>query len=111
SYERLEFLGDAMLGSVIAAYLFREIPNQNEGYLTKMRSKIVSRENLNNLGKQLGLIELVNSKVSKKHFGENIYGNLFEALVGAIYLDRSEEHTSELQSRENLVCRLLLEKK
>lgn len=88
SYERLEFLGDAMLGSVIAAYLFREIPNQNEGYLTKMRSKIVSRENLNNLGKQLGLIELVNSKVSKKHFGENIYGNLFEALVGAIYLDR-----------------------
>ena len=88
SYERLEFLGDAMLGSVIAAYLFKEVPNQNEGYLTKMRAKIVSRENLNNLGKQLGLIELVNSNISQKHFGENIYGNLFEALVGAIYLDR-----------------------
>ncbi len=88
SYERLEFLGDAMLGSVISAYLFREVPNENEGYLTKMRSKIVSRENLNNLGRQLGLIELVTSKVSRKHFGENIYGNLFEALVGAIYLDR-----------------------
>ncbi|MGE4347099.1 MAG: ribonuclease III [Flavobacteriaceae bacterium] len=88
NYERLEFLGDAMLGSVIAAYLFREVPNQNEGYLTKMRAKIVSRENLNNLGKQLGLIELITSKVSQKHFGENIYGNLFEALVGAIYLDR-----------------------
>lgn len=88
SYERLEFLGDAMLGSVISAYLFKEVPNQDEGYLTKMRSKIVSRDNLNSLGKQLGLIELVMSKVSRKHFGENIYGNLFEALVGAIYLDR-----------------------
>ncbi len=88
SYERLEFLGDAMLGSVIAAHLFNEVPNGNEGYLTKMRSKIVSRENLNNLGKQLELLDLVTSKISRKHFGENIYGNLFEALVGAIYLDR-----------------------
>lgn len=88
SYERLEFLGDAMLGSVIAAYLFTQVPDQNEGYLTKMRAKIVSRENLNQLGKELGLLELVSSKVSQKHFGENIYGNLFEALVGAIYLDR-----------------------
>lgn len=88
SYERLEFLGDAMLGSVIAAYLFREVPNQNEGYLTKMRAKIVSRENLNTLGKELGLIDLVTSKISRRHFGENIYGNLFEALVGAIYLDK-----------------------
>lgn len=88
SYERLEFLGDAMLGSVISAYLFKEVPNQNEGYLTKMRSKIVSRENLNKLGKQLELVDLVTSKVPQKHFGENIYGNLFEALVGAIYLDR-----------------------
>lgn len=89
SYERLEFLGDAMLGSVIAAHLFNQVPNQNEGYLTKMRSKIVSRENLNSLGKDLGLIDLVSGKVvSQKQFGENIYGNLFEALVGAIYLDR-----------------------
>ncbi len=88
SYERLEFLGDAMLGSVIAAYLFNQVPDQNEGYLTKMRAKIVSRDNLNQLGKELGLLELVRSKVSQNHFGENIYGNLFEALVGAIYLDR-----------------------
>lgn len=88
SYERLEFLGDAMLGSVIAAYLYKQVPNQDEGYLTKMRAKIVSRENLNNLGKQLGLLDLITSKVSQKNFGENIYGNLFEALVGAIYLDK-----------------------
>lgn len=88
SYERLEFLGDAILGSVIATYLYKEVPNQNEGYLTKMRAKIVSRENLNSLGKQLALIDLVESKVSKNNIGDNIHGNLFEALIGAIYLDK-----------------------
>jgi ribonuclease-3 len=88
NYERLEFLGDAMLGSVIAAHLFNEVPTGDEGYLTKMRSKIVSREHLNELGRDLNLIRWVESKVSVQHFGENIHGNLFEALIGAIYLDR-----------------------
>lgn len=88
NYERLEFLGDAMLGSVIAAHLFNEVPTGDEGYLTKMRSKIVSRDHLNELGKDLNLIKYVESKVSTQHFGENIHGNLFEALIGAIYLDR-----------------------
>ncbi|MCW4470005.1 ribonuclease III [Flavobacterium sp. MFBS3-15] len=88
NYERLEFLGDAMLGSVIAAHLFNEVPTGDEGYLTKMRSKIVSREHLNELGRDLNLIKWVESKVSAQHFGENIHGNLFEALIGAIYLDR-----------------------
>lgn len=88
NYERLEFLGDAMLGSVIAAHLFSEVPTGDEGYLTKMRSKIVSRDHLNELGKDLNLIKYVESKVATQHFGENIHGNLFEALIGAIYLDR-----------------------
>ena len=88
SYERLEFLGDSMLSSVIAAHLFKEVPTGDEGYLTKMRSKIVSRDHLNELGKDLHLIQYIESKVSPKHFGENIHGNLFEALVGAIYLDQ-----------------------
>ncbi|HEX8575405.1 MAG TPA: ribonuclease III [Flavobacterium sp.] len=87
SYERLEFLGDAMLSAVIAAHLFNEVPNGDEGYLTKMRSKIVSREHLNELGKDLNLIHFVESKVQVQFFGENIHGNVFEALVGAIYLD------------------------
>lgn len=87
SYERLEFLGDAMLSSVIAAHLFNEVPSGDEGYLTKMRSKIVSREHLNELGRDLNLIRFVESKVAPQHFGENIHGNIFEALVGAIYLD------------------------
>lgn len=88
NYERLEFLGDAVLGSVIASYLFKKVPSGNEGYLTQMRSKIVSREHLNELGRDLNLIEIVTSNVAKSKFGENINGNVFEALIGAIYLDR-----------------------
>jgi ribonuclease-3 len=88
NYERLEFVGDAMLSSVIAAYLFEQVPHGDEGYLTKMRSKVVSREHLNELGKDLDLIDLVQSRIPKSNFGDNIHGNLFEALIGAIYLDR-----------------------
>ena len=88
NYERLEFLGDAMLSSIIAAHLFSKAPAGDEGYLTKMRSKIVSREHLNELGRDLNLVRFLDSKVPIQHFGENIHGNLFEALVGAIYLDR-----------------------
>lgn len=100
SYERLEFLGDAMLSSVIAAFLYNEVPTGDEGYLTKMRSKIVSREHLNELGRDLNLIQFVESKVSPQHFGENIHGNIFEALVGAIYLDQ-----------DYLVCEKFIQKK
>lgn len=88
SYERLEFLGDAMLSAIIAEYLFNEVPHGNEGYLTKMRSKVVSREHLNELGKDLELLELLKSKMNKGNFGENIHGNVFEALIGAIFLDK-----------------------
>ena len=87
NYERLEFLGDAMLGAAIASYLFKKVPSGNEGYLTQMRSKVVSRDHLNELGRDLNLIKFVKSNVAKSKFGENINGNVFEALVGAIYLD------------------------
>ncbi|MDN3664809.1 ribonuclease III [Algibacter miyuki] len=92
NYERLEFLGDAMLSAVIASHLYIEVPSGDEGYLTKMRSKIVSREHLNELGKDLELISLVESKIPKGQFGDNIHGNLFEALVGAIFLDRGYKY-------------------
>tara|TARA_R110000868_G_scaffold97876_1_gene269304 strand:- start:20122 stop:20856 length:735 start_codon:yes stop_codon:yes gene_type:complete len=88
NYERLEFLGDAMLGAVIASHLYVEVPSGDEGYLTKMRSKIVSREHLNELGKDLNLLNLIESKIASAQFGDNINGNLFEALVGAIFLDK-----------------------
>lgn len=88
NYERLEFLGDAMLGSVIAAHLFNIVQGGNEGYLTKMRSKVVSRKHLNELGRELNLVRYVKADIPIDNFGANIHGNLFEALVGAIYLDR-----------------------
>lgn len=91
SYERLEFLGDAMISAVIAAHLFDKVPSGDEGYLTKMRSKIVSREHLNELGKDLNLVQFVESKVPIQHFGDNIHGNIFESLVGAIYVDKGYE--------------------
>lgn len=92
NYERLEFLGDSMLGTIISKYLYNEVPEGDEGYLTKMRSKIVSREHLNELGKDLELINFVESRIPKTHFGDNIHGNVFEALVGAIYLDRGYKY-------------------
>lgn len=92
NYERLEFLGDAMLSAVIASHLYLEVPAGDEGYLTKMRSKVVSREHLNELGKELKLINLVESKIPPGQFGDNIHGNLFEALVGAIFLDKGYKY-------------------
>ncbi|MDH3697250.1 MAG: ribonuclease III [Flavobacteriaceae bacterium] len=98
NYERLEFLGDAMLGTIISKHLYNEVPAGDEGYLTKMRSKIVSRKHLNELGKDLGLIDFVESRIPKTHFGDNIHGNVFEALVGAIYLDRGYKYCEKFIS-------------
>ena len=77
NYERMEFLGDAIIGSVIAAHLYKKVPSGNEGYLTKMRSKVVSREHLNELGKDLNLIKLVRTFIPTTQFGENLHGNIF----------------------------------
>ncbi|MBK5210097.1 MAG: ribonuclease III [Flavobacteriaceae bacterium] len=92
NFERLEFLGDAMLSAIIAAHLFQVVPSGDEGYLTQMRSKIVSREHLNELGRDLDLLRFIRSNVVLSHFGDNIHGNLFEALIGAIYLDRGYKY-------------------
>ncbi|CAM1334217.1 ribonuclease III [Tenacibaculum aestuariivivum] len=95
NYERLEFLGDAILGSVIASYLYKKVPKGDEGYLTQMRSKVVSRVHLNTLGKDLDLTRFVKSNMSTEHFSNNIYGNIFEALIGAIFLDRGYNYCSQ----------------
>lgn len=87
NYERLEFLGDAVLGTVVGAYLFKAAPCADEGYLTKMRAKIVSRKSLNQVGKDIGLIQFMKADCHQEQFGDNVHGNLFEALVGAIYED------------------------
>lgn len=88
NYERLEYVGDAILDAVVAHYLYLSILDANEGDLTKMRSKIVSRSHLNKIGKGLELIALLDSKLENSKFGDNIHGDLFEALIGAIFLDR-----------------------
>ncbi|MDC7994907.1 ribonuclease III [Altibacter sp. HG106] len=92
NYERLEFLGDAMLSAVIASHLFTEVPSGDEGYLTKMRAKVVSREHLNELGRDLELIKHLKTSIPLEQFGGNVHGNVFEALVGAIYLDRGYKY-------------------
>ena len=110
NYERLEFLGDAMLSAVIATHLYIEAPAGDEGYLTKMRSKIVSREHLNELGKDLELIKLVESKIPSGQFGDNIHGNLFEALVGAIFLDRGYKHCEKFIFNRVIIPHVDIEK-
>jgi ribonuclease-3 len=91
NYERLEFLGDAVLGAIIGNYLYNSLPSADEGELTQMRSKIVRREFLNRVGKSLGLYPLLKSRVEKSRYGNDIHGNLLEALVGAIFVDAGFE--------------------
>ena len=86
--ERLEFLGDAVLESVVSDILFRHFPQKREGFLTSTRSKIVQRETLNRLAADLGLEKLIQAAQGTDMSRTNIGGNAFEALMGAIYLDR-----------------------
>jgi len=92
NYERLEFLGDSIFSLIISQYIFFNFPNANEGELTKLKAKIVSREKLNSIGKKMGLLNLINIK-NQKNFGKNIHGNLVESLLGALFLDQGFETT------------------
>lgn len=92
--ERLEFLGDAILGSVIADYLFKKYPYQSEGYLTEMRSRLVRRETLNNIALRMGLQKIVQYNQNDKGLSRShIFGNALEALIGAVYLDKGFHKT------------------
>jgi ribonuclease III len=88
NFERLEFLGDALLGASAATHLYKKAPDQQEGYLTKMRSKIVSRKQLNTISKKLNLLDHLEPKNNHANLGEDVNGDLLEALVGAIYVDK-----------------------
>ncbi|MEP0274497.1 ribonuclease III [Ekhidna sp.] len=86
SYERLEYLGDAILGMIVAEHLYAKFPFKEEGFLTEIRAKIVNRESLNRLGQKIGLRELVQyNQGSRAH--RSVYGDCMEALIGAVYLD------------------------
>lgn len=86
--ERLEFLGDAVLGAIIAEYLFKKYPTQPEGFLTEFRSRIVRRESLNAIALRMGINKLVQYNQNDRGLGRShIFGNALEALIGAVYLD------------------------
>ena len=94
--ERLEFLGDAVIESVSSDYLFIEFPDKNEGFLTQMRSKMVSRQSLNAVAKRIGLDDHVITNSTNSSAQKHIYGDAFEAMMGAIYLDQGYDFVNRL---------------
>lgn len=86
--ERLEFLGDAILGAIIADFLYNRFPQEDEGFLTKTRSKLVNRSILTKLTFEMGLNVFMESNMTKNTDKSHIYGDILEALIGAIYLDK-----------------------
>lgn len=94
--ERLEYLGDAILDAIVADYLFAEFPNSDEGFLTKMRAKIVSRNNMNQLAISIGLPEVVKVNNGALNHQKYIYGNALEAIVGAMFIDKGFKFTSDV---------------
>jgi ribonuclease-3 len=95
SNERLEFLGDAVLGLIVGEYLFKKYPFKDEGFLTEIRSRIVNRESLNNVGRKLGLENLIESDGNKNFHRTSLLGDAMEALIGAIYLDKGFKFTQK----------------
>lgn len=95
SNERLEFLGDTVLDAVVAEFLYHKFPKDDEGYLTKLKSKIVNRQTLSNIGEKMGIREVLKYNDERSINLKSIEGNAFEALVGAIYLDAGFERTKK----------------
>lgn len=93
NYERLEYLGDAILGAVTAEFLYRRYPEQKEGFLTKMRSKIVNGDHLSLLAQQMELDKLMENRLQNEQANRHILGDAFEAFIGAIYLDKGYSRT------------------
>ncbi len=100
--ERLEYLGDAILGAAIADFLYNRFPNQDEGYLTQMRSKLVNRSFLTQLTYQIGLNHYIQSNTTSTIESSHIYGDTLEALIGAIYLDKGYLEAKKFITRKLL---------
>lgn len=95
SNERLEYLGDAILGAAVADFLFKKFPFKPEGFLTEIRSRIVNREALNLLARKIGVANIVQFDQKNAHLQQVILGNTLEAIVGAIYLDKGYIRTKK----------------
>jgi ribonuclease-3 len=96
SNERLEYLGDAILSAIVADHLFKMFPYKDEGFLTEMRSRIVSRVQLNKLSQKLGSDTLINASTDNNNVYRSMKGDAFEALIGAIYLDKGYNFTRQV---------------
>lgn len=103
SNERLEHLGDAILGAIIADYLFKKFPFKDEGFLTEIRSRIVNRESLNKIGKKIGMASIIQYDQRNTTLENKLLGNTLEALIGAVYLDKGF-----LRTKKFVVERLIL---
>ena len=95
SNERLEFLGDAVLDMIVVDMLFRKFPNGDEGEMTRMKSRLVSRESLNLLGQEIGVEHLLDAQTGRGAVHASLRGNAMEALVGAVYLDKGFTKTQK----------------
>lgn len=93
--ERLEYLGDAVLDAILSDYLFEIFPEANEGFLTKIRSRIVNREVLNQLAVSMGINKILVSHVNLMHPTRNLYGDALEALIGSVFLDKGFKKTKK----------------
>ncbi|MHA8106241.1 ribonuclease III [Aquirufa sp. 5-AUSEE-100C1] len=104
SNERLEFLGDSVLGMITASYLFKKFPFKDEGFLTEIRSRMVSRESLNVLGRKLGLEEVIEYENQRKTSlsRSSMYGDALEAFIGAVYLDKGFSFTQKFVTQKIL---------
>ena len=93
--ERLEFLGDAVLDVILSDFLFEKFPAANEGFMTKIRSRIVNRDILNQIATSMGIDKILISNVSSGHPTKHLYGDAFEALIGAVFLDKGFKKTKK----------------
>ena len=100
--ERLEYLGDAVLDAILSDYLFEKFPEANEGFLTKIRSRIVNRDVLNRLAVSMGINKILICNVSSIHPTKNLYGDALEALIGSVFLDKGFKKTKKLFLRNVL---------
>jgi ribonuclease-3 len=108
--ERLEYLGDAILSAVVADYLFKKYPYKGEGFLTEMRSKMVNRQQLNDLAIKIGLKKLaLYNKVDGSLKGSQIFGNTLEALIGAFYLDKGYMKTQKWVTKQMIIAHLYVD--
>lgn len=108
--ERLEYLGDAVLSSIVADYLFKKYPYKGEGFLTEMRSKMVNRQQLNDLAIKIGLKKIaLYNRIDGSLKGSQIFGNTLEALIGAFYLDKGYRKTQKWVTRHMIIPHLYVD--